>query len=318
LTVLVVLAIVASSALVFTNRIELLRLAVILSLWAAVIGAFVSVIYRRRSDIDQSRVRDLKLVYDLQLDREIAARHEYELAVESKLRQELAYELRGQASDEVAALRAELAALRTNLEVLFDTNLGDRPAIETDRGTARPYPDWTEDTTIIAPVPGRVESSRIMPVSSDEAVSRMVEDPIIDVPEEPLVTPAVEPVPAKGRRRRDDAAEAAQAVDLGGSHRRRSETGGRRARDERQVGGARDERQVEAVPGAPAPIPMPAPPKSVPNQVPAASRHASEPAEQQAERPAGQHTGGPSVAELMARLQASGATGGGGRRRRAE
>ncbi len=39
LTVLLVLAIAASSALVFfTTRVELLKLAVILSLWAAVIG----------------------------------------------------------------------------------------------------------------------------------------------------------------------------------------------------------------------------------------------------------------------------------------
>jgi len=52
LTVLLVLAIAASSALVFTNRIELLKLAVILALWAAVVAAFVSVIYRRQSDAD--------------------------------------------------------------------------------------------------------------------------------------------------------------------------------------------------------------------------------------------------------------------------
>ncbi|MCB0941974.1 MAG: hypothetical protein KDB72_17260, partial [Mycobacterium sp.] len=120
LTVLLVLAIGASSALVFTNRVELLKLAVILSLWAAVVGAFVSVIYRRQSDADQARARDLKLVYDLQLDREISARREYELSVESHLRRELASELREQAADEVAALRAELAALRANLEILFD------------------------------------------------------------------------------------------------------------------------------------------------------------------------------------------------------
>ena len=139
LTALLVLAIAASSALVFTNRVELLKLAVILALWAAVVGAFVSVIYRRQSDADQARVRDLKLVYDLQLDREISARREYELTVESQLRRELASELRAQAADEVAALRAELAALRTSLEILFDTDLEHRPALEThrDRGTAR-------------------------------------------------------------------------------------------------------------------------------------------------------------------------------------
>ena len=48
LTALLVLAILASATLVFTSRVELLRLAVILSLWAAVLAAFVSVIYRRQ------------------------------------------------------------------------------------------------------------------------------------------------------------------------------------------------------------------------------------------------------------------------------
>src|SRR5205085_10034932 len=114
LTVLLVLAIAASSALVFTERVELLKLAVILSLWAAATAAFVSVIYRRQSDIDRARSRDLKLVYDLQLDREISARREYELEVASQLRRELASEIRSQAADEVSALRAELAALRAN------------------------------------------------------------------------------------------------------------------------------------------------------------------------------------------------------------
>ena len=133
LTVLLVLAIGASSALVFTDRVELLKLAVILALWAAVVAAFVSVIYRRQSDIDQAKVRDLKLVYDLQLDREISARREYELTVETQLRRELTSEIRAQAADEVAGLRAELAALRANLEILFDADLSHRPAIETDR-----------------------------------------------------------------------------------------------------------------------------------------------------------------------------------------
>src|ERR1700742_4109802 len=140
LTALLVLAIAASSALVFTNKVEFLKLAVILALWAAVVAAFVSVIYRRQSDADQAKVRDLKLVYDLQLDREISARREYELSVETQLRRELTSELRAQAADEVAGLRAELAALRANLEILFDADLSHRPAIEIDR--SRAYSDW--------------------------------------------------------------------------------------------------------------------------------------------------------------------------------
>ncbi len=154
LTVLLVLAIGASSALVFTNRAELLKLAVILALWAAVVAAFVSVIYRRQSDFDQAKVRDLKLVYDLQLDREISARREYELSVETQLRRELTSEIRAQATDEVAGLRAELAALRANLEILFDADLS-HPA------------------------------SRIDTVDREDVDANTEESPIIDVPAEP-------------------------------------------------------------------------------------------------------------------------------------
>ena len=185
LTVLLVLAIVASSALVFTNRVELLKLAVILALWAAVVAAFVSVIYRRQSDMDQAKVRDLKLVYDLQLDREISARREYELSVETQLRRELASELRAQAADDVAGLRAELAALRANLEILFDADLSHRPALETDRTTVRAYSDWARD----AETTGRVTSSRIDTEDGEDGHRdtdvRTEESPIIDVPAEP-------------------------------------------------------------------------------------------------------------------------------------
>ncbi|WP_096291405.1 DUF6779 domain-containing protein [Mycobacterium ahvazicum] len=194
LTTLLVLAIGASSALVFTNRVELLKLAVILALWAAVAGAFVSVLYRRQSDADQSRVRDLKLVYDLQLDREISARREYELTVESQLRRELASEIRAQAADDLAALRAEVAALRTSLEILFDTDLEQRPALETletDTPPARAYSDWDrngEGTGV-----DWVTSDRVTSVREGDSVSsaepRTDESAIIDVPEEPLLPP---------------------------------------------------------------------------------------------------------------------------------
>ncbi len=203
LTVLLVLAIGASSALVFTNRVELLKLAVILALWAAVVAAFVSVIYRRQSDMDQAKVRDLKLVYDLQLDREISARREYELTVETQLRRELSSELRALAADEVAGLRAELAALRANLEILFDADLSHRPAIETERTTVRAYSDWARD----AETTGRVTSSRIDTEDREDVDVRTEESPIIDVPAEPHP-----PEP-----------EWAQAAGYGGAHRRPSE-----------------------------------------------------------------------------------------------
>jgi hypothetical protein len=189
LTALLVLAIAASSALVLTNRVALLKLAVILALWAAVVAAFVSVIYRRQSDVDQARARDLKLVYDLQLDREISARREYELTVESQLRRELASELRAHAADEVAVLRAELAALRTNLEILFNTELDERPALETERKAVRGYSHWDREN---GSTRGRV--SRVTSVRAEEPARRVDDSSIIDVPEEPLTPPPRQPM----------------------------------------------------------------------------------------------------------------------------
>ncbi|TPG31187.1 DUF6779 domain-containing protein [Mycolicibacterium hodleri] len=214
LTILLVLAITASSALVFTNSVELLKLAVIVALWAAVVAAFVSFIYRRQADLDHAKSRDLKLVYDLQLDREISARREYELSIESQLRRELASEMRAQTSDEVASLRAELAALRANLEMIFDTDLQSRPAIETERTAVHRFGDWNAGPQgATAPEhgernvgPERVISSRIDTEAPQDTDPNTEESPIIDVP--------IEPQPPEG--------EWAPYVP-GGAHRRPSE-----------------------------------------------------------------------------------------------
>ncbi|MFL0277769.1 DUF6779 domain-containing protein [Mycobacterium sp. SMC-19] len=225
MTALLILAIAASSALVFTSRVELLKLAVIIALWAAVAAAFVSVIYRRQSDVDQARARDLKLVYDLQLDREISARREYELTVESQLRRELASELRAQAADEVAALRSELAALRTNLEILFDADLSHRPALEPERTPVRAYSDWARSGGEPSTGATRVASSATS-IYPPDSVTQTAENPIIDVPEVRIPaagnpTPQASPTPqvphAEGRR---------------GSHRRRADESPRRSVEE--------------------------------------------------------------------------------------
>jgi len=242
LTALLVLAIGASSALVFTNRVELLKFAVILALWAAVVAAFVSVIYRRQSDVDQARARDLKLVYDLQLDREISARREYELTVESQLRRELASELRAHSADEVSALRAELAALRTNLEILFDAELSDRPALETERKTVRGYSDWDRERES-----ARERVNRVTSVRAEEPPRRADDSSIIDVPEEPLAPPPRQPVaenyqaaaytyqPADAHEASgpNGAAEAYEAPEADqGARRRRGERAARAQQDE--------------------------------------------------------------------------------------
>lgn len=244
LTALLVLAIVASTVLVFTNRVELLKLAVVLALWAAVAAAFVSFIYRRQSDLDQAKVRDLKYVYDLQLDREISARREYELAVEAQLRRELSVELRAQAADEIAALRAELAALRTNLEILFDTDLDHRPALETDRPAGRVIASRID-------TPGRAE---FFPPPRAAHEPSTEESPIIDVPAEPH-PPEFQWAPA----------EPIAPELFGGAHRRSSEA------EEPAPWQRRAASTRPSEPPTPPPPPPPEPPKSEWSPPPAAT-----------------------------------------------
>ena len=118
LAALVVFGIIASVLLLFTESVQWMRVGVLSALWAAVIGAFAMTKYRREAAADQIKAKDLQTVYELQLAREISARREYEMNVEARVRSESQLEI-----DEVAALRNELAALRQNLQVLFDGNL---------------------------------------------------------------------------------------------------------------------------------------------------------------------------------------------------
>ncbi len=117
---LLALAMVASLLLVVSDSVQILRIAVVVALWAATVGAIAMTKYRRESALEKAKVDDLKTVYDLQLEREISARREYELTVEEKVRSDLRID-----AEEMAALRHELATLRRNLEVLFDGRLPD-------------------------------------------------------------------------------------------------------------------------------------------------------------------------------------------------
>ena len=322
-TALLILAILASSTLVFTSRVDLLRLAVILSLWAAVMAAFASVTYRRQSELDQARARDMKFVYDLQLNREVAARREYELAVEAHLRRQLAGEQRAQAADEMIALRAELASLRSNLEIMLGTDLGQRPALEAER------------VVIAMPAaPERVESSRITPVATqeeafaEEIATTVFESPIIDVPEEPLSPPPVmqppPPPPMPPPPPPMPPPPMVQPPEYRGSHRQSVDAAVPSPQPEAQwrPPEVRRGRHWSAGDGGAARAGEPSAPESV-AEVPVAEgpvaeesvAEESDVAELVMEEPTGQHTGGHSVADLMSRLQVD-PTAGGGRRRR--
>ncbi|MEV6364797.1 DUF6779 domain-containing protein [Nocardia asteroides] len=126
--VLVLLGLTASVFLIFSENVQYVRVGLVAALWAAVIGALAATRYRKDAAVDKAKVRDLQTVYELQLEREINARREYEMGVEARVRAEV-----GADASEIAALRAELAQLRQNLQVLFDGALPEeQPALQAD------------------------------------------------------------------------------------------------------------------------------------------------------------------------------------------
>lgn len=126
--VLILLGLVASVFLVFSDSVQFVRVGLVAALWAAAIGALAATKYRKEATIDKAKVRDLQTVYELQLEREVTARREYELGLEARVREEV-----GADAAELAALRAELSVLRQSLQRLFDGDLPmDRPALRAD------------------------------------------------------------------------------------------------------------------------------------------------------------------------------------------
>jgi hypothetical protein len=109
------LALAAAALLVLSDDARGLRLAVVSALWAALVGAFLAARYRRQVADREDEVADLQSVYELELEREVAARREYELEIEAESRKRIQEESR----DDLDALRDELRALRENLQALL-------------------------------------------------------------------------------------------------------------------------------------------------------------------------------------------------------
>ena len=228
LGVLLLFALGSSIFMIFTSEMSIAAsLAVITALWAAVIGAILVTKYRRQADSADAKARDLRLVYELQLEREISARRQYELGVETQVRKEIGE----QSGEELSALKAELQSLRSSLEQLLGELPDERIALVRERlpelenranrheGSGNPYapagfadqhfppaPLVPDDGTVAerdfastAPPADRRrddnpnESTQVIPVVSDE-------DP---VPVEPAETPA------------DDATDTEDSSDAG-------------------------------------------------------------------------------------------------------
>lgn len=105
----------ATIALVLADDIRYLRLGIVAALWAALVGGFLAVRYRKQATSTEEAVTQAQEIYELELEREIAARREFELELESEAR-----EREGDgARKELEELRAEIGALRESLQSLF-------------------------------------------------------------------------------------------------------------------------------------------------------------------------------------------------------
>lgn len=113
------LALGAAGAMVFTDDLRWLRLGIVAALWAALLGAFVATRNQKQARVSQQQVRDAQAVYELELEREVAARREHEVSVAN----EAHARVDSQTRDEVESLRGEVVALRDSLEQLMGGQL---------------------------------------------------------------------------------------------------------------------------------------------------------------------------------------------------
>lgn len=153
-----VLAVLAAAALALgTDDVRLLRLGIVAALWATLLGTFAAVRMRREVRSGAERADELRVVYQLELDREIAARREHELRVERELRQQVERRERR----EITALRGELAALRDTLRNLLGGDvLVERVALRAESTRLLPIPDHSR---MGADGHGRISAANTVP-----------------------------------------------------------------------------------------------------------------------------------------------------------
>lgn len=122
----------ATAVLVVSDDPRLLRLGLVAALWAAFLGVVAAVRLRHSLVDSENDAERRQRIYELELEREIAARREFELQVEDEA---------GRSDDsdgDVEAVRAELRALREALEPLMSaSDLYDRVATRAEPAAVR-------------------------------------------------------------------------------------------------------------------------------------------------------------------------------------
>jgi hypothetical protein len=153
----VVFAAAATGLLILTDQEKWLRLGIVAALWAALTGALLATWYRRQLADQRDAAADRQAIYELELEREIAARREYELEVAAQAKRQAEETSR----DDIAALRGELQNMRQTLESLLGGEfLVERYALQSTRmrslGEDRPLAARRDVKHLPAAVPGEM------------------------------------------------------------------------------------------------------------------------------------------------------------------
>ncbi|WP_249124394.1 DUF6779 domain-containing protein [Saccharopolyspora erythraea] len=134
----VFLAAAATAVLVLSNDSRLLKLGLVAALWSALIAAFAVARLRGRAAEDAERAAEQQRIYELELEREVAARREFELEAEAEARRRAAEE----SDSEIQALKTELRNLRESLEQMLGGDvLFERIALRAESTRVRSLTD---------------------------------------------------------------------------------------------------------------------------------------------------------------------------------
>jgi hypothetical protein len=142
-----------------TPDVRLLRLGLVAALWAALLGAFAAAQMRREARSCADHTDQLQAVYQLELEREVAARREHTLIVERELREQAELSRRS----EIVELRAEIAAMRANLELLGRASLVERVTLTAESTRMLPLPTQARNHDDNRAAVGQGPRSRINP-----------------------------------------------------------------------------------------------------------------------------------------------------------
>ncbi len=119
-----------------TQDARLLRLGLVAGGGAGLVAAFAGALWRREARSSADHADHLRSTYQLELEREVAARREHALTVERELREQAELTRRR----EIVELHAELAAMRANLEHLGGTPLVERVTLRAESTRLLPLP----------------------------------------------------------------------------------------------------------------------------------------------------------------------------------